>query len=93
VLRDVRSVAGAHARALVASLAVRHRICSAASVARHFGRARATVSEQMAACRRRPADRQILDTPVQRILEEGLALLAGDTSGGATLAELAPSLC
>ncbi|MBX3621266.1 MAG: hypothetical protein KF891_14950 [Rhizobacter sp.] len=79
VLRDVSTAAGARGRALVALLAVRHHVCSAASVARYFGRAKATLSEQMAACRRRPADRQILDTPVQRILDEATALLAAES--------------
>lgn len=79
LLRDVKSQAGARARALVALLAVRHRVCSAASVARHFGRAKATLSEQMAVCRRRSADRKILETPVQRILDEASALSMGET--------------
>jgi hypothetical protein len=37
---------------------------------------KATLSEQMAARRQWPADRQILATPVQRIVEEALALSA-----------------
>lgn len=61
-------------RALVACLAVTHRLCSASSVARHFHRAKATLSEQMSACRGRPADRLILATPLHRILEESAAL-------------------
>jgi len=64
----------ARGRALVACLAVEHGLCSAASVARYFGRAKSTLSEQMAACRARPADVQILHTPVRRITEEALAL-------------------
>jgi hypothetical protein len=64
-------------RALVACLAVKHRLCSAASVARYFHRAKATLSEQMSACRSRPADRQILDTPLHRILEESATLRRG----------------
>jgi hypothetical protein len=73
-LREAKGAVGARARALVACLATDHDLCSAASVARHFGRAKATLSEQMAAVRRRPADLQILATPVQRIVEEALAL-------------------
>ena len=66
----------ARGRALVACLAVAHRLCSAASVARYFRKAKATLSEQMAACRARSADRRILETPVHRILEESVALRA-----------------
>jgi hypothetical protein len=66
--------AAARGRGLVGGLAVTHRLCSAASVARHFGRAKATLSEQMAACRSRPADRLILRTPLQRIAEEAMLL-------------------
>jgi len=63
-------------RALVACLAVRFRVCSATSVARHFSKAKATLSEQMAACRNREIDRQIVETPIQRILEESAALVS-----------------
>jgi len=63
-------------RALVACLAVDYRLCSAASVARYFHKAKATLSEQMASCRARSADRHILETPVRRILEEAAALRA-----------------
>lgn len=66
----------ARARALVACLAARHRLCSAATVARRYHRAKATISEQMAACKSRPADRQILVTPLRRILEESALLRA-----------------
>jgi transposase-like protein len=68
------SMLTARGRALVACLAVSHRLCSAASVARHFGRAKGTLSEQMKACRSRPADRLILAMPLSRILEESAAL-------------------
>ena len=64
----------ARGRALVACLAVHFRVCSAASVARHFSKAKATLSEQMAACREREIDRQIVETPVQRVLDESAAL-------------------
>lgn len=56
----------ARARALVACLAVDHRLCAAASVARHFHRAKATLTtlcEQMSACRSRAADQLILAAP------------------------------
>lgn len=73
-LRHARGAVGARGRALVACLATDHDLCSASSVARYFGRAKATLSEQMAARRQVPSDRQILATPVQRIVEEALAL-------------------
>ena len=63
-----------YALALVACLAVRHRLCSAASGARYFGRAKATLSEQMAACRKRRADQQLIATPVEVILAEVAAM-------------------
>jgi hypothetical protein len=61
-------------RALVGCLAVRHRLCSAASVARYFRRAKATLSEQMAAAQKRPADQQVIATPVEVILAEVAAM-------------------
>lgn len=64
----------ARARALVANLAVQSGLCSAGAVARHYGRAKATLSEQMAASRNRPRDRQILAIPTSRIVQEALAL-------------------
>jgi hypothetical protein len=73
-LRQAKGAVGARVRALVACLATDHDLCSAASVARYFGRAKATLSEQMAARRLHPVDRQILATPMQRIVEEALAL-------------------
>lgn len=75
-LHEARSAVASRGRSLVACLAVEHRLCSAASVARYFHRAKATLSEQMAACRARPKDRAILMTPTQRIIEESVALLA-----------------
>jgi hypothetical protein len=66
--------ASARGRALVACLAVRHQLCSAASVARYFGRAKATLSEQMTACKARTSDRPIIATPVRRIVDEAHAL-------------------
>jgi len=73
-LAAMASPEGARGRALVASLAVRLELCSAASVARHFGRAKATLSERMAACRHRPEDRTILGTPLARVVEEAIGL-------------------
>lgn len=73
-LRLARSATAARGRALVACLATEHGLCSAASVARYFGRAKATLSEQMSARRLHPPDRQILAMPVQRIVEEALEL-------------------
>ena len=65
---------GAKGRALVASLAVQLDLCSAASVARHFGRAKATLSERMTACRRDPADRALLAMPLERVAREAIEL-------------------
>ncbi|WP_124451370.1 hypothetical protein [Paucibacter sp. KBW04] len=67
----------ARGRALVACLATAHQLCSAAAVARHYQRAKATLSEQMTACKSRPADQQILVTPLARILEESTLLRMG----------------
>ncbi|WP_200956002.1 hypothetical protein [Pelomonas sp. Root1444] len=88
-LRAGSSALAARGRALVACLAVTHGLCSAASVARHFERAKATLSEQMAACRSRSADRIIIATPLRRILEESASLrgMGGGThrSGSASI--------
>lgn len=70
----LRNSQGVRARALVACLAVDMDLCSAASVARHFGRAKATLSEQMADGRRRAQDRLILAMPLQRVAEEAASL-------------------
>jgi len=74
LLHDASTAAAARARALVGCLAVEHRLCSAASVARYFHRAKATLSEQMTACRTRPSDQPILGSPLRRILDESAAL-------------------
>ena len=79
-LQASSSALAARGRALVACLAVAHRLCSAASVARHFHRAKATLSEQMTACWSRPADQLILGTPLRRILEESALLRAAGGS-------------
>lgn len=79
-LREVEALAalatpaGARGRALVAALAARLDLCSAAAVARHFGRAKATLSERMTACRHDPADRAILDMPLERVAREAIEL-------------------
>jgi hypothetical protein len=82
-LKAAGGALGVRGRALVAGLAVTHQLCSAASVARYFGRAKATLSEQMAASRKRPSDRAILGTPLRRILEEAAPLLALKNSSNA----------
>ncbi|MES2956715.1 MAG: hypothetical protein V4792_00935 [Pseudomonadota bacterium] len=73
-LHTASDVTSARGRGLVACLATTHGLCSAAAVARYFERAKATLSEQMAARRASPVDRQILATPVERIIEEATAL-------------------
>ncbi|MDP1533372.1 MAG: hypothetical protein Q8L92_07295, partial [Rubrivivax sp.] len=80
-LRDRAGSISARGRALVACLAVRHDLCSAASVARYYGRAKATLSEQMTACKARQADRPILATPAQRIVDEAQALASRAAQG------------
>lgn len=64
------------ARALVACLAVEHRLCSAVFVARHYGCTKGTLSVQMARCRTRPQDRKLIDTPLERILSDMTELRA-----------------
>ncbi|EGJ11065.1 hypothetical protein [Rubrivivax benzoatilyticus] len=73
-LHGSRTALAARGRALVACLAMQHQLCSAASVARYFHRAKSTLSEQMTACRARALDRTILQTPAQRIVDEAAAL-------------------
>lgn len=75
-LRQGQDAQSARGRALVARLAIEHRLCSSAFVGRYFGRAKATISEQVAASRRRIEDTGIVATPVARILEELTALRA-----------------
>jgi hypothetical protein len=82
-LRTSADPLAARGRALVAGLAVAHGLCSGAAVARHFLRAKATLSEQLSACRARPSDRLLLATPLRRILEESAALRGA--SGAARL--------
>ncbi|MBV8034508.1 hypothetical protein [Roseateles sp.] len=66
----------AQARALVANLAVQAGLCSAAAAARYFSRAKATLSEQMAASRKRSIHRQILAMPMVQIAREAISLAA-----------------
>ena len=77
-LATLPAATGARIRALVAALAVQLDLCPAASVARHYQRAKATLSERMAACRHQPEDRAILGVPLDRIVEEAIDL-AGST--------------
>lgn len=72
---------GARARALVAGLAVQSDLCSAAFVARHFNRAKATLCEQMAASRQRVQDRQLLATPMLDVLSEAVRLRSPNGPG------------
>ncbi len=76
-LKQVPGAAGSRARALVAGLAVQAKLCPAAFVARYFQRAKATLCEQMAASRARPADQHLLATPPLQILREAVALRRG----------------
>ena len=69
-LSRVPGPVGARARALVAGFAVQSNLCPAASVARYFNRARATLCEQMAASRKRREDLQLLGTPMRLVLDE-----------------------
>ncbi len=68
------SLAGARFRALLAMLAVRLGLCSAAAMARRFHRAKATLSERMAACRQEPESQAILGLPLKRIVQEAIDL-------------------
>ncbi len=67
--RGSEALAG-RGRALVGRIAVAHALCSASSVARYFGKAKATLSEQIKASRERVEDQAIVATPVQQILED-----------------------
>jgi len=74
---------GARGRALVGGLALKLGLCSASSVARHFGRAKATLSEQMAASGKRAADQAILTIPMQQIAREAIAIALHARDAGA----------
>lgn len=71
-----RSKDGARVHALVAGVAGPLGLCSASAVARHFHRAKATLSERLAACRDSPEDRVILAMPLARIVKEAIDLQA-----------------
>lgn len=73
-LHRVDDLVAARGRALVGCLAVSIQLCSASSVARHFHLAKSTLCERMARCKAQPADRLILRTAPQRIVEEATAL-------------------
>lgn len=73
-LAERKGAQGARGRALVACLAVQSGLCSASAVARYFGRAKATLSEQITAIRNRPADRTILAVSVDKVVREAIAL-------------------
>ena len=74
---------GARGRALVAGLALKSGLCSASSVARYFGRAKATLSEQMTASSSRAADQAILATPMEQIVKEAIAIAMHAKDAGA----------
>ncbi|MFG6490038.1 hypothetical protein ACG04R_25400 [Roseateles sp. BYS78W] len=82
LLAEGRGFLASRGRALVACLAVQIGLCPASYAARHFKRAKATLSEQMAAIRKRPADKTILATPPDRIVREAIALLAHKLEAG-----------
>lgn len=69
---------GLRVRALVALLATRHRLCSAARVARFYSRAKSTLSEQMAQARRRPGDKRIVGAAIEVIVAHGRQRGGGD---------------
>ncbi|WP_077034476.1 hypothetical protein [Pelomonas sp. KK5] len=73
-LHQADDMVAARGRALVGCLAVSIQLCSASSVARHFHLAKSTLCERMARCKELPADRLILRTAPQRIVEEATAL-------------------
>ncbi|MBC7665440.1 MAG: hypothetical protein H7276_16905, partial [Caulobacter sp.] len=81
-LATLSTSTGARGRALVAILAARLDLCSSASVARHYGRAKATLSERMATCRREAADQAILRVPLDLIVAQAIALGDAGAPGG-----------
>lgn len=81
-LSSRKGMEGARGRALVANLAMRSGLCSAACVARHYGRAKATLSEQMTASSARAADQAILSIPMEQIVREAIALATHPAVGG-----------
>lgn len=77
-----RSSQAARVHALVGHLAKVHGLCPSADVARHFARARSTLSEQMKAHGRLASDRDLVSTPLSRILAE-VAEIRGRASSAA----------
>lgn len=67
--RPPPGVLAPRARALVACLAVSSGLCSASFLARHYGCAKATLSEQMAECRRRLDLARLLQDYAEQILQ------------------------
>lgn len=75
-LAEQRGFLASRGRALVACMAVQLRLCPGSYAARHFRRAKATLSEQMSRIRNRPADKTVLAIPADRIVSEAVALAA-----------------
>ena len=71
---ELPRAAAAHVRALIACVAMNIGLCSLSSIARFFGKSKATLSERMSVCRRDPTDQRILDVAGSRIAEEAIAL-------------------
>ena len=84
-LRHGHDAQSARGRALVARLAFEHRLCSSAAVARYFRRAKATLSEQVAASRLRAEDTAVVATPVAQIIEDLSALRLATSAGGGSM--------
>lgn len=74
----------ARGRALVGCVAVHHRLCSASSVARYFGRSKSTLCEQMKARRRFSEDCRIIGSLVQEIVGTGAPADGGPGVGVAS---------
>jgi len=81
-LADQGGLLASRARALVASLAVQFGLCPASYTAGYFGRAKATLSEQMKSLRSRPADKAILAIPADKIVREAVELAAHQNDVG-----------
>lgn len=69
-LHEGRNAQAVRGRSLVARVAAEHLLCSSAFVARYFSRAKATLSEQVAASRLREVDTLLVATPMDRILQD-----------------------
>ena len=73
----------AQGRALVGGLVLKLGLRSASSVSRYFGRAKATLSEQMAASGAHAADQAILAIPMEQIVREAIAIAIHAKDSGA----------